>query len=58
MIDEKVQKYVDYITKELIALKNGQFTGNITFKVSFMLGGIGNMNIGINQSVKLDTRRE
>jgi hypothetical protein len=49
-----VDKYAAYFRKELQVLETGNYTGNIEVKVHFREGGISNMNLGINQSVKLD----
>lgn len=46
-------KYVDYFRKEVECCRDGNFTGHLVFQVNFRDGRIGNMNIGVNQSVKL-----
>lgn len=46
------QWYKDYFDKEIDFAEENTFTGKITFEVNFREGNIGNMNIGINQSVK------
>jgi len=53
MNEETQIKYLDYIKKELDYCSGSKFTGNMEFKVNFKEGGIANMNISVNQSVKL-----
>jgi len=54
MTDLIIQKYLDYIKKELEYLKESKFTGHMDFSVNLKLGGIANMNIGVNQSIKMN----
>lgn len=47
-----IKFYVEYFEKELNVARIGNFTGNLQFNVNFKDGSIGNMNMGVNQSVK------
>jgi len=49
-----IEKYLEAIRYELEKLRDGKFTGNMDFKVNFKEGSIGNLNIGLNRSLKLD----
>jgi hypothetical protein len=41
------------ITEELLKLAEKEFTGSITFKFNFFQGGISNVNVGLDKSIKL-----
>ncbi len=56
VIDWQTKRYIDYIKREIIALKEGKFMGNIEFKVNFMAGGISHINVAVNQSIKFKNK--
>jgi len=41
------------ITSKLLDLADEEFTGKIIFEVNFFKGGISNMNVGLDKSIKL-----
>lgn len=41
------------ITSKLLDLAGEEFTGKIIFEVNFFKGGITNMNVGLDKSIKL-----
>lgn len=47
------EEYIIFIRRELDKLEQGKFTGNIGFKVNLKEGGIANMNVELNKSIKL-----
>lgn len=55
---ETLNWYLEFIRRELEKLEQGKFTGNVGFKVNFKEGGIANMNIELNKSVKMVTKDE
>lgn len=55
MTEPTIQWYLEIIKGELEKLKAGNFTGNIQFKVNMKQGGICNIDIGLNKSVKMFT---
>jgi len=50
--------YLDYIKKELDYAVKDKFSGNLQFKVNFLEGGIGHINVSVNQSVKMPKEAE
>jgi len=54
-MDENLQWYVDAVENELAKLRDGKFTGNIGMQFNFKDGGIANMNLGLNKSLKKPT---
>lgn len=57
-MDDLVHWYVSYFAKEVEYGHLNKFTGNMSFQVNFREGVIGNMNIGVNQSVKREISHE
>lgn len=50
--------YVAKFREEIEFCEKAKFTGNVVFQVNFKDGNVGNMNIGVNQSVKLSDKNE
>ena len=51
-MNDGLEAYLEFIMGELEKLKEGNFTGNIEFKVNFKEGSIANLNCSLNKSVK------
>jgi len=52
-LDTKTEEYIEAIRHELESLEEAKFTGNRSFKLNFREGGIANMNVQMEKSVKL-----
>ncbi len=55
---EKEYRVFDYVTEvdmtsKLLDLAAEEFTGKITFEFNFFQGGISNVNVGSDKSIKL-----
>jgi len=52
-MDKKIEAYLIAFRRDLETLKSTKFTGNIEFKINMKEGGIANINIDRNKSLKL-----
>ena len=51
--DEIIEWYIDNVfRRELLKLKEGKFTGNMNFQVNLKSGGVANINVGLNRSIR------
>ena len=57
-MNDMIKWYVSYFVKEIEFSHSSRFSGNMTFQVNFRDGVIGNMNVGVNQSVKKEVSHE
>lgn len=53
MSDKVIDWYLESIRTELEHLRNGRFTGNIQVGFNLKDGGVANINIGLNKSIKM-----
>ena len=52
MIKDSIKYYLGKVNEELSKLEEGRFTGNVEFKFNIKDGGIANINVRLNKSIK------